>query len=299
MNSDDQILSNRNTDDSRFDVFVRSKINALDKEAPPMKNWDQSLVWETIKRKIGSGDRRLIAWSLAMAASVSMVIAAGIGLSTKIFPILNTPADQMSNALRSLDEPTATVAFSATPKRQKSNIQKVQQKQAHLGKSNEVEEAEIVPVVHSYMSSQVIPEVTKPTAFIEPHFSLHQGGPKFSPGVGLGIDFNLYSRSKGQLTQSLNVGLSTTLQNVTTESTSRIIPFTYMNLEYSRNDAATNKGWSIRTGLLLNNDGALYKEKTVRFSVSRQFNKRVKIGPEVIFTNNFNKAYPGISVVFS
>jgi len=51
-------------------------------------------------------------------------------------------------------------------------------------------------------------------------------------------------------------------------------------------------------GYLLNPNQIIYKDTTIRLQYTKSISNKLKVGPEIIFTNNFKKLYPGFTLAF-
>ena len=72
----------------------------------------------------------------------------------------------------------------------------------------------------------------------------------------------------------------------------------FINAGYTFSDRL-NKGWTGEIGYLINPNDTFYREKTIKMSAHKKLGKHLKVGPEIIFTNNFKNIIPGLSVQIS
>lgn len=302
MSSEDRMFDKPLNRKNRLDRFVKSKLDILDLQSPPINGWNRENTWQSIRKQLSTTNKNVVAWGLAMAASMSLVVAASINLSTDIFFDIMKDTSAISMISDTMDG-TKSYNDPITNRPERINeVEKVKNIESTESISNQFQPIFIPTQAidngtgDTYSNNSIAHKaIAKVTPLLDLNYNVSSSG----PGIGFGIDFNLHSRTKGRIQQDLDLGISTRIQRISTEQGDKLRPLAFLNLEYSRQNVHTQKGWSVRTGILLNKGGSQFQKNTLKFSVTRQFNKRIKAGPEVIFTNNFAKAYPGVSIVFS
>jgi hypothetical protein len=279
----------------KIDHIVKSKIEVLDLFPPLGSKWSKNASWRVIQNKLNSTNKTIIIWGFSVAASISMLVAAGINLNTSFLLNSNSSAKKEIATLI-IPEQKVPIEHSPTKKEIKINaIEKLNHKYS-------------VPTI-KYINSQLALEYSlspstsrgretkKNKHEISPNFAVHSGSSGTYPSVG--FDFKLYSKRKNNIKHLMKIGVSTNFQEINYEASSKVLPLTYINVRYSRLNELTNKGWNAQVGYMVNPDSNVYKNKTVKFSLTKKISKHLRAGPEIIFTNNLRKVYPGISIVLS
>lgn len=290
MNLSDQ--SNNCQKKHHLDKLVKDEIDVLDFTPPKTKHWIKSESWEVIKQRIGKTNTKLVAWGLAMAATVSLTIAAALEFNLKSLLDYTMPIKSELAYLK----PQKPYQLNINQVRNMRKIDLIKVKP--ITKINEVsiisEDSKNSVVIHKNLDLINTNSKTR-NPIINPYFSLGVGSKSIKPEVG--IDFLIFSIQKNFKTKQIKLGISTELVQQTKESHSQITPFHFANLTYDNIDNRSDKGWSVKTGVLINPDSNFYQNTTLKLGLRRQFSKRLKFGPEVIFTDNLKKVYPSLTLL--
>lgn len=277
----------------KIDRIVKSKLEVLNFSPPPESNWDKNVSWKIIKNKLASSNKTLVVWGFSVAASISMLIAANI---TWEMGLVVDPSETIQEQSVILIAPEQKVI-----KPQPSAKEIIEMK-----KIKSVYSDNVISSTNSVNENSVIEPAFQPVTplgqlkyvqLISPYFSIHTGTSGTYPNVG--FDFKMYSKRKNKINHLMKLGVSTDFQRITNETSTKVFPLTFINVGYSRVNEFTEKGWSTQVGYMINPDSYVYKNKTVKFSLTKRFSRHLKAGPEIIFTNNFRKVYPGITIVLS
>lgn len=268
-------------------------------EKTPLKSFDAQSTWEKLSKKLGQVDKRFVTWGIAMAASFSLLVAANISLFN--WNELDQPPQQTQISSPITSE-NATVEL---PKRTKP-ITIVEQIEPHTIKpASQIKENRIHSKLDTRPKTILLQnQVEKPkidlyplsnpfvTVFAKANFQTGSITPEF------GLDFKLAENYTARRRDIFKLGISSQLNFKTNEEgDKKMHPHTFVNLEFTSLNKKTNKGWTTRAGYLLNPDGHLYQDTTIKVSIFRNIGKHIKVGPEVIFTENLKQAYPSISLV--
>ena len=281
--------------------MTKSKIESLDIYSPPIHGWNRSNTWQVIKSKLEGSNKTVVVWGLAIAASISLLVAASISLnSDALFYQEPNKVETFIFENNTSEKSIQHVALKSNLERSESVLKFVTIKypvaqntsQTDFKLPNDI--IKHLPVSLTDHTSNNTKKGIKLTPFFSTDYSDNSG---ISPSFG--IDFKVFSRSKQHIRHDVNIGGAVTFQKVSNENSSKRHTFTFLHIGYDRINETTNKGWSTQAGIMVNPDSNIYKNNTVKFSLNRQFNSHIKAGPEVIFTDNFKKVYPGISIVLS
>lgn len=281
--------------DKKIDRIVKSKIEVLNLFAPSGSKWSKNASWKVIQNKLSSSNKTVIIWGFSVAASISMLVAASINL--------NSPLQLDPNSIEKKE--ISTLVF---PEQKLSEKHYSPKKEIKISNIEKLNNKYTIPTINSTSSQSVLNYVSQPSdskrreslknnSIISPYFALHYGSSGTYPSVGL--DFKLYSKRKNSIKSLMILGVSTNFQQINSEGSSKMSTFTYINLGYVHLNELKNKEWNAQVGYMVNPDSNVYKNKTVKFTLSKKFSKHLRAGPEIIFTDNFRKVYPGISIVLS
>ncbi|WP_422362289.1 hypothetical protein [Reichenbachiella sp.] len=282
---------------SKTDQISQKAVAVVDEV--PVSHFNPVKTWEKLSEKLGKMDKGLVTWGLAMAASFSLLVAANI----KVFDLnpfnLNIEDYTISEMPKSspetiVNKPKPTIHISglkmAKPIKQDtelkkpvitSEVNKKLPKTVVLLEKNEQESIEVSRLSNPFVS-----------VFGKANFQSGSVVPE------IGVDFKIAENYTAKRRQIYKIGMSSQLNFKTNESgDKRVYPHTFVNLEFTSLNKKTNKGWTSRAGYLLNPDGQLYQDTTIKVSLFRNISKHIKLGPEVIFTNNMKQAYPSISLI--
>lgn len=268
-------------------------------EEVPVRNFNPTKTWEKISEKLGQMDKGLVTWGLAMAASFSLLVAANI----EVFDL--NPFDlNIENHIHSEVSEPKQQTFKTNPKPQVHITEYKMAKPAPQTRtlkkpiiapqSNEQQSKTILLIDKNEQESIEVSRLSNPfvSVFGKANFQSEGVVPE------IGLDFKIAENYTAKRRHIYKIGVSSQFNFKTNESgDKRIHPHTFVNLEFTSLNKITNKGWTSRAGYLLNPDGQLYQDTTLKVSLFRNINKHVKIGPEVIFTNNMKQAYPSISLI--
>ncbi|MEQ6121300.1 hypothetical protein [Reichenbachiella sp. MALMAid0571] len=285
---------------SKIDLLAKRKIESLDLYSPPISGWNRSNTWQVIKSKLEGANKTVIVWGFAVAASISLLVAASININTDAFFHQEPKMEQVlilennnSSKINHLAEGTNKTARNESVLKNIS-IKYPDQRKTQSDFKSPVKIIKHVPTLTISRTANNTGKSIELNPFFSARYSDYSG---ISPTFG--IDFKVFTLYKHHIRHDVILGGTVNFQKVTNENSSKIHPFTFLHVGYDRVNETTSKGWSTQAGFMVNPDSNVYKNNTVKFSLNRQFNSHIKAGPEVIFTDNFKKAYPGISIVLS
>ena len=276
-----------------IDRFVKQQINLLDFTPIPTKTWMKSRSWEIIKQNLKTAEQKVIVWGMALAATISLTVAAGIQLNL-IDPIDFSTLEKISQLENEIQVENKNISLDQEPYNQAVALNRIVSK--NLNSNPLVFEnvkninTKINEVYHPVNNNFSIPK-------IDPYFSFGFQQNTLKPEIG--VDFLIHSIQNKFKKQNVKLGLSTEFIRTNQEANSQLDAFYFANLSLEKINLRTNKGWAVKTGVLLNSiDSNFYTGTTMKLGVSRQFNKWLKAGPELIFTNKWKNIYPSITISF-
>ena len=264
----------------------------------PLKSFNASATWEKISQRLGQVDKRFVTWGLAMAASFSLLVASNISLF-EWNRIDQTETIEKLASIEDIDFHSVVTPPRLPESLSANTLKNIEPKEVEI-KSTEItinnipKETTILAVDKNEIQKTEISPLSNPfvTVFAKANFQFDGVNPE------IGIDFKIGENYTAIRRDIFKIGVSSQINYTKSETGERKVhPHTFVNLEYSSLNKKTNKGWTTRTGYLLNPDGQLYQDTTIKVSLFRNVNKHVKIGPEVIFTNNMKKSYPSLSLI--
>lgn len=281
--------------EEKIDRIVKSKIEVLNLSPPLGSKWSKNGSWKVIQNKLSNTNKTVIIWGFSVAASISMLVAAGINLDTSIL------LDSYSNEKKEIA--TLVMTEQKTPRnhyltKKKININSIEKlnNKYTIAKVNSINSQ---PKLKYSLQPSVSKarETQKNKHIISPYFALHSGDSGTYPSIG--FELELYSKRKNNITHLMKLGVSTNFQQINYEATRKVFPFTYIHVGYTHINELKNKGWNAQLGYMVNPDSNVYKNNTVKFTLTKKLSKHLRAGPEIIFTDNLRKVYPGISLVLS
>lgn len=278
-----------------IDRFVKQQINLLDFTPIPTKTWMKSRSWEIIKQNLKTAEQKVIVWGMALAATISLTVAAGIQLNL-IDPIDFSTLEKISQLENEIQVENKNIFLDQEPNNHAFVINRIVSKNINSNSSSlGFERLKKVHTKNNEVYHPVNNNFSIPK--IDPYFSFGFQQNTFKPEVG--VDFLIHSIQNKFKKQNVKLGLSTEFIKTNQEANSRLDAFYFANLSLEKINLRTNNGWAVKTGVLLNSiDSNFYTGTTMKLGVSRQFNKWLKAGPELIFTNKWKNIYPSITISF-
>lgn len=282
---------------SSADHISKKAVTVL--EDIPLRSFDAQSTWEKLAKRLGQVDKRFMTWGIAMAASFSLLVAANIDLinwqESKEIPEPTVEA-----------EPVVEKKDLVIPYQKSESVAVIEQIVPHTPEKPEPLKETVIAAAPPVRSKTVLlldkqeNETLELYPLTNPFVSVFAKANFQSSGITpeVGIDFKLAENFTARRRDIYKLGISSQLNFRTNEAgEKKVHPHTFVNLEFTSLNKKTKKGWTTRAGYLLNPDGYLYQDTTIKVSVFRNIGKHIKIGPEVIFTDNLKQAYPSLSLI--
>lgn len=287
------------------EIVGKKAVAAL--EDVKVTNFDPAKTWLKISKRLSQADKRLLTWGLTLAASVSLLMAAHMNIF-----IWNMPDDEKIFRSETEEAPLflheTETAFLAN--HHTNTLPDFDVKHIALHKKNtqiQKQQIPLRPVANTstkdctYTSDAKSTTALKIPPLANPFVSGYAKVTLQETGIlipEIGIDFKLAENYTAKRREIYRLGLSSQFNVTTNESGDKnVLPYAFLNFEYTSLNKHTNKGWTSKAGYLLNPDGLLYRDTTIKWSLFRNLGKHFKIGPEVIFSDGMQKIYPGISLI--
>ena len=284
--------------------IVKEKLKEVEHKIIPGIQWNKQESWNKIKDILSTKNKQLIMWYFATAASVSILVAATLDDTLPAFEQYlpeSESAAHASNEQEQIPMPLEPLKANPVPDPADFTIQP--------RSYDEPEPAYMMPVC--IMTEKATPEAIlapeQPSSTAAPRapfgFNFNVSSNQLS-GFAPGVEFQYRHVLKKNTTQSSFISISTHTSLILSQSEeagqSRLYPATFVNASYGKAKYKSNKTseWEIGAGYLLNPNQVIYKDTTIRFHYTRSVLGRLKIGPELIWTNNLTKIYPGITLAF-
>lgn len=283
--------------------IVQDKIKEVEHKIIPGVTWDKQKSWDKIKEILATKNKQLIMWYFATAASISILVAASIDTTlpyfhdflgsestTEMVNVIIPESNQVNNAPLRTKIDVEEIEFKNLPEEKRFlNTTCLKNKIRSIEKSKPVNKG----------SSYNFSKPFKPQF----HLDAQLGGNSVTAiNPGLAIDIRHYLNAEGNKTRYIAIGANTAFifQLQSENNAGEIYPATFINAKYGQAKVKNNKKieWEIGAGYLLNPNQVIYNDTTVRFQYTRTITGRLKIGPELILTNNLRKLYPGITLAF-
>ena len=283
--------------------IVQDKIKEVEHKIIPGVTWDKQKSWDKIKDILSTKNKQLIMWYFATAASISILVAATADTTIPYF--IDFLEQENTKEIVDINVPQSELTPDV-PVRNKVNTEIIENKS--LPEDNQLLKVtclknKLRKLKTSKATEKVISEKLSTPAT-----------PKFYPGTQLGsnsitgiapgmsIDFRHYLKAEDNRNRYIAIGANTALIfHIQSEGgKTEIYPATFINAKYGQSKIENNRKteWEIGAGYLLNPNQVIYKDTTVRFQYTRTITGKLKVGPELILTNNLRKLYPGITLAF-
>lgn len=283
--------------------IVKEKIKQVEHKIIPGIQWNKEDSWNKIKDILNSKNKQLIMWYFATAASVSVLVAATLD---NTLPVLQQFLPKME------------VSESLSTQVQKQDIRSLQPQQIER-KSLELDNLQIKvsedPLYEESFRNCTFKDMTIPSesSISSPpqneskpakplQINVHANANKLT-GIttGISLKYQYVLKSDARKTQYVSLGTYTSMiiSPAKEQKSERFYPATFINATYGQRGHSKRGGeWEIGAGYLLNPNEVIYKDTTVRFHYTRTVLGRLKVGPELILTNNLTKVFPGFTLAF-
>jgi len=284
--------------------IVQDKIKEVEHKIIPGVNWDKQKSWDKIKDILNAKNKQLIMWYFATAASISILVAATVDTT---IPYLHKVFEQEHNE---------TVVNAIIPQLLNNDSEEVETKsliesydldfkkmpdEHKLIKESLCTKNQIKAIEGSKQELSIVEnkEQNKPSL----NFGTSIGGNKLTGlAPGLSFDVRQYLNGNGSKIRYISIGASTSFifKAATENNHSEFYPATFVNAKYGQRklQGSRNTEWEIGAGYLINPNQVIYKDTTIRFQYTRTISGRLKVGPELILTDNMRKLYPGFTLAF-
>lgn len=283
--------------------IVQDKIKEVEHKIVPGVSWDKQKSWDKIKDILASKNKQLIMWYFATAASISILVAASIDTTFPYFDQFiekDTPAEIVDFIIPETqpeitEQPRESFNAEIIKNKELPNDHQFLNTACHKNKIKKLSPVNVEDeVIEDDVATSFSPEI-----FFSPQLSSNALS-GISPA--LSMDIRHYLKSTGSKTRYVALGANTTFifQVQNENGSTKIYPATFINTKYGQSNMKNNKKteWEISAGYLLNPNQVIYKDTTVRFQYTRTLTGKLKVGPELILTNNLRKLYPGITLSF-
>ncbi len=298
--------------DKQLDQAFQKKVDHVQKHNGINVFWDKEGVWKRIQKALedSTSGPKMIAWYTVMAANISLLVASAVNLVNYDVDFLNatepTVAELVIEPLN-LDAPVTKAAVYYTSLPADSMTIPVRSRQV-LSLEEEASFSVVDRLPEKRNKFQSFTRLTaedlaksKFTPALKFHIAggLSTNSRLISPKLDLGVKINLSRMS--DVKKSLFVGSSIHfLQNINLEqgSTKGLSKGYFIKTAYE-NERIVNgkrKSWSTGAEYLIHSDDDSLPGNTLKVFYNHSIYGRLKIGPEVMFTKDFKKVYPGITL---
>ena len=297
--------------DKQLDQDFQKKVEHVQKHNGIHVFWNKEGVWKKIQKALEDSPNgpKMIAWYTVMAASVSLLVASTVNFVNYDYELFNAEDAKEIVKVESSDfkkSPTAsTVYYSALPA--DSMIIPVRSRQVQSLATAYVEHTiDRLPVADEKLRSvtRMSTESLQQSKFnqnVKFHISGGIGANTrfIAPKIDLGLKINLTRSSN--VRKSLFLGSSIQLmRSINSEqgSNSRFSKGYFLKSAYEneRYENGKLKSWSTGAELLIHSNDDSLPGNSLRVFYNRSIYGRLRIGPEVLFTKDFKRVYPGITL---
>ncbi len=286
-------------EENKLNHIVKDKIKKVEDKLVPGTGWNKEKSWHKIKEILNTKNKQLIMWYFATAASISILIAATSDKALVYLPFLH---EESKTEIASITAPVLNEVQKSLFSH-KIEMEIIEKKGLESFKKVNCSKTKVKPIEIKTKTPNVLFEekaTKKPIQFdVQGSVNINKIS-GFNPGISAG--FKYVFLNKENFNKYVIIGLSTNFiyQNTPESSNSRLYPATFVNAKYGQSKRQENsfKEWEMSAGYLLNPNQIIYKDTTIRLQYTRTIGNKFKIGPELIFTDNLKKVYPGITLAF-
>ncbi|MGB3467526.1 MAG: hypothetical protein WBA74_19730, partial [Cyclobacteriaceae bacterium] len=269
----------------------------------PGVTWDKQKSWEKIREVLTSKNKQLIMWYFATAASISILVAASMETTMPyLHKLLETetvtetmeatvlPKESSPTTAEKVIIETDRIDFKKLSVDNKLYSTRCTKKMIEDLETGKIKDRSFIekPTNRPHGKVMVIPQINGNSV----------GG--VSPGVS--VYFRNYLKGNASKVRYISVGVSANLiyQSGREGKSANLYPATFINARYGQRKLVNNKTkeWEMGAGYLLNPNQVIYKDTTFRFHYLKTITGKLKVGPELILTNNLTRLYPGFTLAF-
>lgn len=297
--------------DKQLDQAFQKKVDHVQKHNGINVFWDKEGVWKKIQKALEDSTKgpKMIAWYTVMAASVSLLVASTANLVNYDFNFLNREkaiVAEIGEPLNMDAQPSKAVVYYASLPPDSMVIPVRSRQVLSLKEEATFTVANKLPKkTNKFTSFKRLTAEDIAKKKFTPALKFHLAGglsanSRFiTPKIDLGVKINL-SRMP-DVKKSLFVGSSIQLlQNINPEqgSVKQLSRGYFIKTAYEneRIENGKRKSWSTGVEYLIHTDDDSLPGNTLKVFYNHSILGRLKIGPEVMFTKDFKKVYPGITL---
>ncbi len=295
----------------KLDQTFQKKVKHVQKHNGIHVFWDKEGIWRRIQKALeeSTSGPKMIAWYTVMAASVSLLVASAVNLMNYDFEFLNEIEPQVAEAsiqpLNLEKSSRAEVYYTALPS---DSMTIPLRSRPVLSLSEEIKFAAVDRLPENnkrlqrftkYSLSDISKPKFNPNLRVRLVPGLSANSRFVIPKVDVGLILDLSKTS--DVRKRVFVGSSIQfLQSVKSEQafTNRVFPSYFFKSSYE-NERVENgkvKSWSAGVEFLIHSADDSLPGNMLKVFYNHSVLGRLKIGPELMFTNSFKKVYPGITL---
>lgn len=267
------------------------------------KKWsklDTDAIWQNIAAKLENMDKRILTWFMACATSCTLLVAASLEYIDNHYQIRPLEIKKDSNP-QTLKKTVNSIEPLPSPTPRLVMIKNRQAIIQTIPKPDQLTSDQIKHFNNNAMTKPL--SVTKGPAFQQ--LEINGGVNYLSSGLipEVGINFKLWQNEKENYTHYISLGISTQFvmnssPSLENQDNRHVEAAHFVNFGYGRT-YNSNQGWNAQLGYLLHSDFQSFDDTTFRASWKKKLGRHVQLGPEVRFTGDLKKVYPGISILLS
>ena len=297
----------------RLDKTFHDKVNHVQKHNGINVFWDKEGVWKKIQKALaeGSNGPKMIAWYTAMAASVSLLVASSVTIKDYFLPFsddnVEIEAKETLNMEVKNKQTAIQTSFISLPA--DSMIIPLKSRKVNMI-SSEDNPVEVSRIAKSITKLDYGSGLQNQGALKLNHarlVSMHLGGGVsvnkqfISPKIDVGVSLNLSRRP--EIRNRIILGTSVQfIQNIEVgdAAVDRFTPGYFVRSAYENEKFKNGKlrGWSTGAEYLIHSEDDSLPDHMLKVFYTRTLMNKLKVGPEILFTNNFRRIYPGITLAF-
>ena len=283
--------------------IVKEKIKEVEHKIIPGVQWNKENSWNKIKDILNTKNKQLIMWYFATAALVSVLVAATLDETIPVLEQFLPKVEVNEVAGNHISEEHVVRHELQEVTRPDLSVEQLQSKDLNeSGTENPARTCNFSNISLPDEYPVMVPKNQKSTANNPVKVNVHASSNQLSglnPGVSFQYQYVL--KQSDRKTHYISIGTYTNLIiGASSEAgNNRFYPATFINAAYGQQKHQDRRSeWEIGAGYLLNPNQVIYKDTTIRFHYTRTVLGRLKVGPELILTNNLTKVFPGFTLAF-
>ncbi|MGL1885920.1 MAG: hypothetical protein OCD76_05340 [Reichenbachiella sp.] len=261
-------------------------------------------MWSSINQKLENINKRVLSWFLLSATSISLLVAAHITMDTIYDIDQNTPTPTQFHSTLVTDQFVIKKEVVALEKIKHKELITINPLRNEIPTSLSSREYMYCQQEKTNLEYQTSFLKYKADKRIEITTGVLISELNIQPEIAL--NFKIFDFGNDKYSNKIYAGISASFAKNKSSNTNdgqivskkiSYLPAVFAQSIFERKNNKNDSVWTGKIGYLLNQSAqSVFKKNTIKIGVQKNIGKHIKIGPEVIITNNFNSYLPGIGI---